>query len=150
MDAGHAIDGMRPGDAEVGHVDAFHCALLHKRHAPQPVHVPREDGCHPLRRESPELRRRRGLQSRGPQPRTPSTLPTALHPPAQASSTHIKEALIDLVDDLEMSRQQRLNQMHGPAFQGLGQYRVVGVGTGPDRHVPGLMKRRGAVRDPGA
>lgn len=55
VDASHTIDSVRPGDAQVGHVDALHRALLHQGHAPQPVHIPWERGCHPLCRESPEL-----------------------------------------------------------------------------------------------
>lgn len=55
VDASHTVDGVRPGDAQVGHVDALHRALLHKGHAPQPVYIPWERGCHPLCQESPEL-----------------------------------------------------------------------------------------------
>lgn len=48
VDASHAIDGVRPSDAQVGHVDTLHRALFHKRHTPQPVYIPWERGCHPL------------------------------------------------------------------------------------------------------
>lgn len=66
MDASHAIDGMRPGNAQVCHVDALHRALLHQRHAPQSVYIPWERGRHPLCQERPEL---------GRGPRTPVASP---------------------------------------------------------------------------
>lgn len=157
VDASHTVDGVRPGDAQVGHVDALHRALLHQRHAPQPVDVPGEGGCHPLCPESPEL----GPVPRnpGPQPCTPKAVPTevsgpGLHtpstpgPPGHDPCTHIKEALVDLVDDLEVSGQQRLDEVHRPALQGLGQHRVVGVGAGPHCHVPCLTDSVGS-QDPG-
>lgn len=59
---------------------------------------------------------------------------------AHTSSAHIKEALVDLIDDLEMPRQQCLHEVHGPALQGLGQHRVVGVGAGLHRHLPCLAE----------
>lgn len=76
VDASHAIDGVRPRDAQVGHVDALHRTLLHQGHAPQPVYIPRERGCHPLRQESPELGPDAGTQ---PQP-----LPSGLCPELSA------------------------------------------------------------------
>lgn len=73
------------------------------------------------------------------------TMPRALPSEPQAprrppSSAHIKEALVDLIDDLEMPGQQRLQEVHRPALQGLGQDRVVGVGAGLHRHFPCLAE----------
>lgn len=45
---------------------------------------------------------------------------------------------VDLVNDLEVSRQQVLEEVDGPALQCLRQHGVVGVGTGTDHDVPGL------------
>lgn len=45
---------------------------------------------------------------------------------------------VDLVNDVEVSRQQVLEEVHGPALQCLRQHGVVGVGTGSDHNVPGL------------
>ena len=39
----------------------------------------------------------------------------------------IEEAAIDLVDDAQVSRQQHLEEIDGPFFQGFRQQRVVGV-----------------------
>ena len=47
-------------------------------------------------------------------------------------------APVDLVDDVEVARQQVLEQVDGPALQGFGQDRVVGVGTRAHHNVPGL------------
>lgn len=71
VDASHSVDSMGPSDAQVGHVNALHCFLLHKRHAPQPVYVPWECGCHPLCQESPELAQ--GPRTRAPAPYPPSS-----------------------------------------------------------------------------
>ena len=51
----------------------------------------------------------------------------------------IEEALVDLVDDLELSRQHLLEVAKRPFFQRLGQQRVVRVGQGPPRQVPRLL-----------
>lgn len=48
VDLGHAVDGVRPNDAQVSHVDALDPALLHQRHPPEPVQVTRELRVHPL------------------------------------------------------------------------------------------------------
>lgn len=72
-------------------------------------------------------------------------------PPADSTSlsplwsrlpgTHIQVSLVDLVDDLQVPREQLLHQVHGPALQGLGKHRVVGVGKGLFGDVPGLAGR---------
>ena len=47
---------------------------------------------------------------------------------SSSSRASFEELGIDLVDDLHVARQQPLEQRHRPAFQRLGQQRVVGVG----------------------
>ena len=76
-------------------------------------------------------------------------MPSTPHPPPHAPSTHVKEALVDLIDDLEVPGQQGLYEVHGPALQGLGQHRVVGIGTGLHSHVPCLTDGMGR-KDPRA
>lgn len=49
---------------------------------------------------------------------------------------------VDLVDDVQVTRQKVFKQVDWPAFQGLRQYGVVGVGTGTDHNVPGLSTER--------
>lgn len=51
---------------------------------------------------------------------------------------YVEVVLVDLVDDLQVPGQQGLQQLHGPALQSLRQHRVVGVGEGAPRQVPGL------------
>jgi hypothetical protein len=46
---------------------------------------------------------------------------------------------VDAVDDLEMARQQSLEQLDRPGLQRFGQQRVVGVGQRRDRDLPGLV-----------
>ena len=41
-----------------------------------------------------------------------------------------QEALVDLVDDLQVAGQQPLEQRHRPLLERLGQQRVVGVAEG--------------------
>lgn len=53
--------------------------------------------------------------------------------------TYIQVSLVDLVDDLQVSGEQLLHQVHWPALQGFGEHRVVGVGEGLLGDVPGLM-----------
>lgn len=53
-------------------------------------------------------------------------------------SSYLQVPPVDLVNDLEVSRQQVLEEVHGPALQCLRQHGVVGVGTGTDHDVPGL------------
>jgi hypothetical protein len=52
-----------------------------------------------------------------------------------------KMASIDQVDDLQMARQHPLEQRHRPAFERLGQQRVVGVPAGIDGDLPRLVPR---------
>lgn len=52
--------------------------------------------------------------------------------------TYIQVSLVDLVDDLQVSGEQLLHQVHRPALQGFGEHRVVGVGESPLGDVPGL------------
>lgn len=51
---------------------------------------------------------------------------------------YVQVSLVDLVDDQEMSRQQLLEQEHGPTFQRLWENRVVGVGARLTGDVPRL------------
>lgn len=102
-------------------------------------------GSQPGTPRAPPIALRASSPAQPPFPMPPlRSAPTGL----QASSAHIQEALVDLIDDLEVAGQQRLNEMHGPALQGLRQHSVVGVGAGPDRHVPGLMDRTGESGTP--
>ena len=45
---------------------------------------------------------------------------------------------VDLIDDLQVTRQQVLEEIDGPALQSFRQDGVVGVGTGTHHNVPGL------------
>lgn len=55
--------------------------------------------------------------------------------------------LVDLIDDVEMTRQQVFEEVNGPALQGLRQDGVIGVGTGANHDVPGLdAERTGSER----
>ena len=54
--------------------------------------------------------------------------------------TYVEEARVDLVDDLQMARQQRLEQVDGPALERLGQHRVVRVGARLHHDVPRLQQ----------
>lgn len=45
---------------------------------------------------------------------------------------------VDLVDDVQVTRQKVFKEVHRPAFQGFRQDGVVGVGTGTNHDVPGL------------
>lgn len=56
--------------------------------------------------------------------------------------SYVKVALVDLVDDLQVSRQQALQQVHGPALQSFRQDGVVGVGEGAPGQVPGLPEEK--------
>ena len=47
--------------------------------------------------------------------------------------------MIDLVDELQVTRQHPAKQRHRPALERLGQDGVVGVGKGPGRHLPGCL-----------
>lgn len=49
---------------------------------------------------------------------------------------------VDLIDDLQVTRQQVLEEVDGPALQGFRQDGVVGVGTGTNHNVPGLDTER--------
>ena len=51
----------------------------------------------------------------------------------------IEQAAVDLVDDLQVTRQQHLEPGDRPLLQRLRQQRVVGVGQRPLRQVPGLV-----------
>ncbi len=55
--------------------------------------------------------------------------------------TYIEVDLVDLVDDLQVSGQEGLQQLHRPALQSLGEDCVVGVGKGALSEVPGLQRR---------
>lgn len=56
-------------------------------------------------------------------------------------STYIEVDLVDLVDDLQVSGQEGLQQLHRPALQSLGEDCVVGVGKSALSKVPGLQRR---------
>lgn len=52
--------------------------------------------------------------------------------------THIEVDLVDLVDDLQVSGQEGLQQLHRPTLQSLREDCVVGVGKSAPSEVPGL------------
>ena len=55
---------------------------------------------------------------------------------------HFREkAAIDFVDDLERPRQQLTKQRQAPGLEGFRKQRVVGVGQGAARQLPGLLPR---------
>ena len=56
--------------------------------------------------------------------------------------TYVEVGLVDLVDDLQVSGQQLLQQLHGPSLQSLGEDRVVGVGEGAFGEIPGLQSQK--------
>jgi len=59
---------------------------------------------------------------------------------AEEARAHlVQEAGVDLVDDLQVPRQDRAEHLERPALQRLGQQRVVGVGEGLPRYLPGLV-----------
>jgi len=59
----------------------------------------------------------------------------------------LEEAVVDLVDDLQVARQHALEQRHRPGFQRLGHQRVVGVGEGARDDVPGARPLVAVVVD---
>lgn len=50
--------------------------------------------------------------------------------------------LVDLVDDVEVTRQQVFEEINGPTLQGLRQDGVIGIGTGANHDVPSLDAKR--------
>lgn len=60
---------------------------------------------------------------------------------ATVNCTYIEVGLVDLVDDLQVSGQEVLQQLHRPALQRLGEDGVVGVSEGAPGEVPGLQRR---------
>lgn len=58
------------------------------------------------------------------------------------AASYLQVPPVDLVDDLQVTRQQVLEEVDGPALQGFRQDGVVGVGTGTDHDVPGLDTER--------
>ena len=57
----------------------------------------------------------------------------------EADPDGIEQAAVDLVDDLQVARQQHLEPRDRPFLQGFGQQGVVRVGQSPLREVPGLV-----------
>ena len=57
----------------------------------------------------------------------------------------LQEAAVDLVDQLQMARQQVAEQVQIPLLQGLRQQGVVGVGDRPGGDVPGFVPIHMAV-----
>ncbi len=60
-----------------------------------------------------------------------------LRVPGRGDVHVVHEAVVDLEDDLHVPRQQALEERDRPALQRLGQQRVVGVGRGLLRQLPG-------------
>src|SRR5271166_3016440 len=59
--------------------------------------------------------------------------------PGKASPDGPEKAAIDLVDDLQVTRQHALEPGERPFLQCLGQQRVIGIGQSPLREVPRLV-----------
>ena len=59
--------------------------------------------------------------------------------PGKADPGHPQEAGVDLVDDLQVARQQLLEQLHAPGFQRLRQQGVVGVAEAGRGDLPGRI-----------
>lgn len=55
---------------------------------------------------------------------------------------YLKKFGVNFVDDLQMAWQKTLKEKDRPALEGLGENRVIGVGTGANHHVPGLTGRQ--------
>lgn len=51
---------------------------------------------------------------------------------------YLQVSPVDLIDDVQVTRQQGFEEVDGPALQGLGQDGVIGVGAGTHHNVPGL------------
>jgi hypothetical protein len=58
-----------------------------------------------------------------------------------------EERFVDAIDDLQMPRQQLLEEMHGPGFERLGHQRVVGVPEHIAADIPGLRPRHVVLVD---
>src|SRR5262245_38145454 len=56
-----------------------------------------------------------------------------------AASHVVEETAIDLVNNFEMARNQRFEQLDRPLLQSLGQQGVVGVSESADSEIPGLV-----------
>ena len=59
----------------------------------------------------------------------------------EAHACLVEEARVDLIDDLEVSRQHPAEHAERPALERFRQKRVIGVGEGALRDVPGLFPR---------
>ncbi len=59
----------------------------------------------------------------------------------------VEEAVVDLVDDLQVPRQRLAEDAQRPGLQRLGQQRVVGVGEGLDGDLPRLVPAQVVVVD---
>ena len=56
-----------------------------------------------------------------------------------AAVTNLEMPGVDLVDDLKVAGKNTLQHVDGPAFQGLREEGVVGVGKGPGDDAPGFL-----------
>ncbi|KAG7258894.1 hypothetical protein CRUP_008384, partial [Coryphaenoides rupestris] len=65
-------------------------------------------------------------------------LPRHLEIIYEINRRHLEMAPVDFVDDLQVTGQEVGEQVHGPALQGLGEHRVVGVRAGTHADVPCL------------
>ncbi len=59
-----------------------------------------------------------------------------------AAAHVVEKTAVDLVDDLELPRNQSFEQIHGPPLQRLRQKRVVRVSQRALRDAPGLIPRQ--------
>lgn len=132
VDLSDSVDGVRSHDAQVRHVHPLAPLLLDQGHLPQLVHVLWVESYDFLQRQ-----KHRGSGSARPDSRCRCVL--------VSRDSYVEVALVDLVDDLQVSRQQGLQQVHGPALQSFGQDGVVGVGEGAPGQVPGLPEEKHRV-----
>lgn len=121
-----SVDCVRAHDAQVRHVDPLAPVFLNQGHRPQLVHVVGIQSGDPLRGQS---RLSSGIAS-APSGETGARV-----------SAYVQVDLVDLVDDLQVSGQELLQQVYRPALQSLRQDCVVGVGKGASGEVPGLRRR---------
>ena len=66
----------------------------------------------------------------------------------EADARFIEKARVDLVDDLQVPRQQLREHRERPAFQRFRHQRVIGVAEGFARDVPGLLPGAARARPP--
>lgn len=139
----NSVDGVRSHDAQVRHVHPLASILFNQRHLPQFVHVFWKECCDPLQWRSRHRHTFRMIQS----------IHYFSFLRRVSNGAYVEVDLVDLVDDLQVSGQEGLQQIYRPALQSFGEDCVVGVGKSAPSEVPGLQRRgitshlRGVVND---